>query len=39
VQIDGVTLEERDGAAISDVETLRVTALTDAELVLVDTAR
>ena len=39
VQIDGVTLQERDGAAISDVETLRVTALTDAELVLVDTAR
>ncbi|WP_332743304.1 pirin family protein [Hydrogenophaga sp.] len=36
VQVDGVTLEARDGAAISDVETLRVTALSDAELVLVD---
>ncbi len=39
VQIDGVTLQARDGAAISEVETLHVTALSDAELVLVDTAR
>ena len=33
-----VTLEARDGAAISDVEILKVTALEDAELVLVDAA-
>ena len=39
VQVDGVQLEARDGAAISDVETVRVTALSDTELVLVDTAR
>ena len=39
VQIDGVTLQERDGAAISDVDSFRVTALADTELVLVDTAR
>jgi len=39
VQVDGVQLEARDGAAISDVDTVRVTALSDTELVLVDTAR
>jgi len=39
VQIDSVTLQERDGAAISDVDSFRVTALADTELVLVDTAR
>jgi redox-sensitive bicupin YhaK (pirin superfamily) len=38
VEIDGVRVNPRDGAAISDVETLRVTALEDAELVLVDAA-
>ena len=38
VEVDGVRLLARDGAAISDVETIRVTALADAELVLVDTA-
>ena len=37
VEVDGVRLDARDGAAISDVDTLRVTALADAELVLVDT--
>ena len=37
VEVDGVQLDARDGAAISDVETVRVTALSDAELVLVDT--
>jgi redox-sensitive bicupin YhaK (pirin superfamily) len=36
VQIDGVTVHERDGAAISQVETLRITALEDAEIVLAD---
>jgi hypothetical protein len=38
VEINGVKLNARDGAAISQVETLRVTALEDAELVLVDAA-
>lgn len=38
VEIDGVALSERDGAAIRDVEVFRVTAKTDAELVLVDSA-
>ena len=38
VEIDGKRVGARDGAAISDVETLRVTALEDSELVLVDAA-
>ena len=38
VVANDVTLEPRDGAAIADVETLKVTALEDAELVLVDPA-
>ncbi len=38
VEINGVTLETRDGAAISREKTIRVTALEDAELVLVDSA-
>lgn len=38
VELDGVTLEARDGAAISQLDSFRVTALEDAELVLVDTA-
>jgi quercetin 2,3-dioxygenase len=37
VEVDGVQLAARDGAAISGVDTVRVTALSDAELVLVDT--
>ncbi len=36
VEVDGVTLDARDGAAIHDMQTLHVTALEDAELVLVD---
>ena len=36
VEIDGVRVGARDGAAISKLETLRVTALEDAEIVLVD---
>jgi redox-sensitive bicupin YhaK (pirin superfamily) len=39
VEVNGVTLEARDGAAIADEAELRVTALDDAELVLVDVAR
>lgn len=36
VSVNGVELEPRDGAAISEVRELRVTALDDAEIVLVD---
>jgi hypothetical protein len=38
VEVDGVRVAPRDGAAIRDVETVRVTALEDAEIVLVDAA-
>jgi redox-sensitive bicupin YhaK (pirin superfamily) len=36
IEVNGTVLEARDGAAIRDVDELRVTALEDAELVLVD---
>jgi quercetin 2,3-dioxygenase len=39
VDINGTRIEARDGAAIRDEAVLRVTAVEDAELVLVDTAR
>ncbi|CDO37399.1 MULTISPECIES: pirin family protein [Novosphingobium] len=35
---DGVEARERDGVAVNDVEVLRVTALDDSEIVLVDAA-
>jgi redox-sensitive bicupin YhaK (pirin superfamily) len=38
VELNGVKLDARDGAAIRDESVLKVTALDDAELVLVDTA-
>ncbi|MEY2341705.1 pirin family protein [Acidithiobacillus sp. IBUN Pt1247-S3] len=38
VEVNGLTLEARDGAAISGESRVRVTALEDAELVLVDSA-
>jgi quercetin 2,3-dioxygenase len=38
VEIEGQRVNARDGAAISATETLRVTALEDSELVLVDAA-
>ena len=38
VDIEGVRVGPRDGAAISQVETLRIRALEDAEIVLVDAA-
>lgn len=38
VTVNDLALEPRDGAAIRDVQTIRVTALEDAELVLVDSA-
>ncbi len=38
VEIDGVRVEARDGAAIAGVDTLAVTALQDSEIILVDAA-
>jgi redox-sensitive bicupin YhaK (pirin superfamily) len=38
VEIDGVTVNARDGVAISDLDVLRVTAVEDSEVVLVDAA-
>lgn len=38
VEINGTRLDTRDGAAIRDEEVLRISAIDDAELVLVDTA-
>jgi redox-sensitive bicupin YhaK (pirin superfamily) len=38
LEIEGVRVNARDGAAISDVDTLRITALEDSEVVLVDAA-
>ena len=38
VEIDGVRVNARDGAAIADQDVLRVTALEDSEVVLVDVA-
>ncbi len=38
VEIDGTRVNARDGAAISDIEVLRVTAIEDIEIVLVDVA-
>jgi quercetin 2,3-dioxygenase len=38
IEVNGVVLDTRDGAAIEDEAELRVTALDDAELVLVDVA-
>lgn len=38
VEVNGVRLETRDGAAIADEAVLRVTAIEDAEIVLVDAA-
>lgn len=38
LEIDGVRVNARDGAAISDVDTLRIMALEDSEVVLVDAA-
>lgn len=38
VEIEGVRVGARDGAAISDLDTLRVTAIEDSEVVFVDAA-
>ena len=38
IEIDGVRVNARDGAAISDLAVVRVTAIEDSEIVLVDAA-
>ncbi len=38
IEIDGVRVNARDGAAIADLETIRITAIEDSEIVLVDAA-
>ncbi|RVT90840.1 pirin family protein [Sphingomonas crocodyli] len=38
IEIDGITINARDGAAISEIEVLKVTAIEDSEIVLVDAA-
>jgi redox-sensitive bicupin YhaK (pirin superfamily) len=38
IEIDGVRVNARDGAAISDLDVIRVTAIEDSEIVLVDAA-
>ena len=38
VEVNGIRIDARDGAAIRDESTVRVTAIDDAELVLVDAA-
>jgi redox-sensitive bicupin YhaK (pirin superfamily) len=38
VEIGGVRIEARDGAAITDVESIEITGVEDAEIVLVDAA-
>jgi hypothetical protein len=38
VSIDGLRVNACDGAAVSKTETLRVTALEDSEVILVDAA-
>jgi quercetin 2,3-dioxygenase len=38
IEVNGVRIDARDGAAISDVDIVKVTALEDSEIVLVDAA-
>jgi redox-sensitive bicupin YhaK (pirin superfamily) len=38
VEVNGVRLDARDGAAVRDEQVLRITALEDADVVLVDAA-
>ncbi|HEY0627828.1 MAG TPA: pirin family protein [Sphingomicrobium sp.] len=38
LEIDGQTIDARDGAAIADLDEVRITALEDSEVVLVDVA-
>jgi len=36
IEVNGVVVNSRDGAAITDVDVVKITALTDSEVVLVD---
>ena len=38
VEVNGVRIDARDGAAIADEKSVKIIALEDAEIVLVDTA-
>jgi hypothetical protein len=38
IEVNGVRIDARDGAAISDVDVVKVTALEDSEIVMVDAA-
>jgi len=38
IEVNGIPLDPRDGAAISDLDTITVTAIDDAEVILVDAA-
>ena len=38
VEVNGIRIGQRDGAAIADVDTLAITALEDSEIVMVDAA-
>jgi quercetin 2,3-dioxygenase len=37
VEVDGTRIDARDGAAIKDAGVIKITAIDDSELVLVDT--
>jgi redox-sensitive bicupin YhaK (pirin superfamily) len=37
VKVDGTRIDARDGAAIKDAAVIKITALNDSELILVDT--
>jgi redox-sensitive bicupin YhaK (pirin superfamily) len=38
IEVNGVSAQARDGVAVSDVEVIRVTAIEDSEVILVDVA-
>jgi len=38
IEVNGVSAQARDGVAVSDVEVIRVTAIEDSEIILVDVA-
>jgi len=38
IEVNGVSAQARDGVAIRDVEVIRITAIEDSEIILVDVA-
>jgi quercetin 2,3-dioxygenase len=38
IEVNGISAQARDGVAVSDVEVIRVTAIEDSEIILVDVA-